>query len=328
MGWNDTLSALSHVLAGLYPFRDESYRIVVEAGIPPEYVPFKDRAIDNWFQIIRTANNRKKVLDVVEVALNEHPENSVLLEVKKENGELKPVKAPAVDRELPWKGDLSGEKLEKIMGTQSTLLPVSFLEIGVRRAQSVAKVLLPTGESGSGFLLNNNLFLTNHHVIKDRDQALAADVLFNYQKSAAGLDLPSTNLKLDPDKGFATFAEQDWTLIRMRGDANADWGAIELQEVNIAVTERVNIIQHPSGGPKQIAIYHNIVAYAGVNRIQYLTDTLPGSSGSPVFDSHWQVVALHRSGGWIVEPGTKDHVFRNEGVNINRVVQGLREAGL
>lgn len=60
MGWNETLTALSYVLAGLYPFRDESYRIVLESGIPPEYVPFKDRAIDNWFQIVRTANNRKK----------------------------------------------------------------------------------------------------------------------------------------------------------------------------------------------------------------------------------------------------------------------------
>src|SRR5829696_5307050 len=119
MGWNDTLTDLSHVLAGLYPFREESYRIVVKAGVPPEYVSFKDRPIDNWFQIILTASHRNKVLDVVEVALNEHPENSVLLEVKKENGELKPVKAPAVDKELPWKGDLSGENLEKIMGKQS-----------------------------------------------------------------------------------------------------------------------------------------------------------------------------------------------------------------
>ena len=29
----------------------------------------------------------------------------------------------------------------------------------------------------------------------------------------------------------------------------------------------------------------------------YLADTLPGSSGSPVLNNRWEVVALHHSGG-------------------------------
>lgn len=326
MAWNETLTALNYVLAGLYPFPGESHRIVVEAGIKPEFVAFKDRAIDNWFEILRTANNMEKVLDVLRVVLKQHPENSVLVQAQK--GELKPVQAPKVDTDLPWKGSLSGETLEKIMGQQATFLPVSFLELGVQRARSVAKVQFDTGESGSGFLLNDNVLVTNHHVIGDAAEASAAQVLFNYQTSTSGRDHEPIPFKLDPDRGFATSAEHDWTMIRMSADANADWGAIEINEVDISATERVNIIQHPSGGPKQIAIYHNVVAYVGDNRIQYLTDTLPGSSGSPVFDSQWNVVALHHSGGWILEPGTKNQVFRNEGVNINRVVQGRKAAGL
>jgi V8-like Glu-specific endopeptidase len=326
MAWNETLTALNYVLAGLYPFRDESYRIVVEAGIKPEFVAFKDRAIDNWFEILRTANNMEKVLDVVRVVLKQHPQNAVLVQAEK--GELKPVQAaPKIDQDLPWKSNISGENLEKIMGRQATFLPVSFLELGVQRARCVAKVKCYNGESGSGFLLNDNIFLTNHHVIPDAAQASEAQVLFNYQTSTTGRDNEPKSFKLDPDKGFATFTEHDWTLIRMSGDANTEWGAIELNEVDISATDRVNIIQHPIGGPKQIAIYHNVVAYVGENRIQYLTDTLPGSSGSPVFDNQWQVVALHRSGGWILEPGTKNQVFRNEGVNINRVVQGRKAAG-
>lgn len=323
---NETRTALNYVLAGLYPFPSDPYRIVQEAGIPPQFVAFRAKAIDTWYEILRTADNRDKVSDVVRVALKEHPENPVLLQAEK--GEIKPVQAPAVGGDLPWKGNLSADSVEKIMGSQPTFLPVSFLEIGVQRARAVAKVQFAGGESGSGFLLRNNLFVTNHHVIPDRGRAAAAELLFNYQKSAADLDLTPSSFRLDPDGGFATSDEHDWTLVRVSGDANAQWGATEIKEVDVRATDRVNIIQHPSGGPKQIAIYHNVVAYVGENRIQYLTDTLPGSSGSPVFDSKWQVIALHRSGGWILEPGTKNHVFRNEGVNINRVLEGLRSAGL
>jgi V8-like Glu-specific endopeptidase len=60
-------------------------------------------------------------------------------------------------------------------------------------------------------------------------------------------------------------------------------------------------------------------------RVQYLTDTEPGSSGSPVFDSQWRLVALHHSGGWLPEPGRETKFYRNEGININRVIDGLKQ---
>ncbi|MBU6351013.1 MAG: trypsin-like peptidase domain-containing protein [Chloroflexi bacterium] len=81
-------------------------------------------------------------------------------------------------------------------------------------------------------------------------------------------------------------------------------------------------------GPKQIALYHNLVVYSDGQRVQYLTDTLPGSSGSPVFNSAWQVVALHHSGGWLREPGSKQMYYRNEGIHVNAVLQGLRNADI
>jgi len=60
--------------------------------------------------------------------------------------------------------------------------------------------------------------------------------------------------------------------------------------------------------------------------VQYLTDTLPGSSGSPVFDKDWRLVALHHSGGWIPEPGSRDRVFRNQGIHVDRVIEVLNQA--
>ncbi|HVG20431.1 MAG TPA: trypsin-like peptidase domain-containing protein [Blastocatellia bacterium] len=326
MAWNDNLTALNYVLAGLYPFPKESYRIVVESDIPPQQVAFRDKAIDTWFEILHVADIRGKVTNVIRAALKDHPENSVLIQAEK--GELSQAKAPTIDKDLKWKGDLSPDTLEKIMGKQSTFLPVSFLETGLKRARAVARIRLSNGELGTGFLIKDNLLVTNNHVMPNSGLALGAEIQFNYQQAASGRDLEPTILHLDPDRGFKTSVEDDWTFIRVKEDANADWGAIEVEEVDVSKTERVNIIQHPSGGPKQIAIYHNVVAYVDDKQVQYLTDTLPGSSGSPVFDSRWQIVALHHSGGWILEPQTKNPVFRNEGININRIVEGLKQADL
>jgi V8-like Glu-specific endopeptidase len=324
VAWNNSLTALNYVLAGLYPFPSESYRMVTEAGIPPQFVAFREKAIDTWYEILRAAETRGKVIDLVRVALKEHPEHSVLIQAAK--GDLTQLTAPTVGKDLTWKGDLSVDTVEKIMSTQSTFLPVNFLETGLLRARAVARIKLANGELGTGFLTSNNIFVTNNHVIPDVEKATSATIQFNYQQSAKGLDLEPTNLRLDPAKGFKTSTEDDWTFIRVSGDANADWGVIEMEEIDVSKTERVNIIQHPSGGPKQIAIYHNVVAYTDEKRVQYLTDTLPGSSGSPVFDNQWRLVALHHSGGWILEPQSKSHVFRNEGININRVLKELNQS--
>ena len=105
-------------------------------------------------------------------------------------------------------------------------------------------------------------------------------------------------------------------------------GALPLESANPKVEDEVVIIQHAGGGQKQIALSHNLVAFVSDRRLQYLTDTLEGSSGSPVFDVTWSVVALHFGGGSIREPDTSGVVFRNQGTLINRVIDGLQQAGL
>lgn len=62
--------------------------------------------------------------------------------------------------------------------------------------------------------------------------------------------------------------------------------------------------------------------------VQYLTDTLKGSSGSPVFNSDWEVVALPHSGGGN-KPGEpelpKGIKSRNEGIFINNIIQFVKD---
>lgn len=324
MAFDQDLISLNYVLADLYPVTDETRRIVSSAGLSPAQIPFRPKAIDTWYEILTAAKTRGKLSELIQVALKDYPDNSVLIQA--EMGGLKAVAGPGVDR--TWKGGFPVDQLEKIMAKQSTLLPIAFLEAGLKCSRSVARVVLDEGTVGTGFLTNNNVLVTNHHVIEDAAQAKNATIQFNYQQTHTGLDIEPKTFQLDPDGGFLSSNEDDWTLVRTSGDANADWGAIPVDAVEIEKTRRVNIIQHPSGGPKQIALYHNVITFADDRRIQYLTDTLPGSSGSPVFDDQWRVVALHHSGGWLLEPGTKNHVFRNEGININLIAKALAQSGL
>ena len=59
--------------------------------------------------------------------------------------------------------------------------------------------------------------------------------------------------------------------------------------------QRVAIIQHPGGFLKKISMQNNFVADADDRLVQYYTSTQAGSSGSPVFDDDFAVVAIHHS---------------------------------
>ena len=326
MAWNPTLTLLRNALADIYVTAREARRIAEEAGLKPQYLDLSGDAVNIWHDILREADKRQKVHAIIDVALVENPGHP-LFEAARQ-GLLNPVAGVDIQRGVDWHGDIAPERLERITGVRNSLLPIAFLDTGLRRAQCVVRILRSDGASGSGFLIEDNLVITNNHVLATQDAAAAATVQFNYQKTADGLDAPVYATRLLPAEIFATSIDEDWTVVRVEGNVNDRWGAIPLGPAAVQREDWVNIIQHPAGGPKQIALYHNVVVYADERRVQYLTDTMPGSSGSPVFNSTWQVVALHHSGGWLREPGAKELYYRNEGIHINIVLQGLHDAGI
>jgi endonuclease G len=68
------------------------------------------------------------------------------------------------------------------------------------------------------------------------------------------------------------------------------------------------------------------------NWMHYTTDTQPGSSGSPVFNDQWLVVALHHSGvpktdknGKVSRKNGEVEWIANEGVRISCIYKALEE---
>jgi V8-like Glu-specific endopeptidase len=328
--WTKKLTLLRDVLASLLPFRQDAVPYLDAAGIGWLTIDLGGNPVTLWHNILAYANANGQVADLVNAVLEKFPKNPHLLAYKQDADEDYNL-GPDI-KDTAWRDGETVETLEKITGSVSTLLPISFLATGLQRAKSVARVYIKRGskaEVGTGFLVAGNVFVTNNHVIKDAETAAIAVLQFDYEESEDGNPLEITEFALDPLKGFATSVKDDWTAIRVKGDANKKFAALALVEnITVQKDDFVNIIQHPGGRFKQIGLYHNLVTFSNDKIVQYLTDTEPGSSGSPVFNSQWQVVALHHSGGILREPGSIQRLLRNEGININIVIKGLQENNL
>lgn len=218
--------------------------------------------------------------------------------------------------------DQADKNFEKIID-DNNLKPIAFLEQGIAVSKSVAHITLADGGLATGFLITPDVLLTNHHVFRAKDDAQGAKIRFNYQIDLYGNFLPVDEYDCDPESLFKNSEALDYAVVRITGEAGTKWGYLKINPIDIKVNEKVNIIQHPAGGPKQIAMNDNEAKYVDETIVQYITDTLPGSSGSPVFNDRWQVIALHHSGGNIPEPSTNSIHFRNEGIRIGAIGKDL-----
>jgi V8-like Glu-specific endopeptidase len=226
-----------------------------------------------------------------------------------------------------WRATTTAAQVqEKIVG-ENTLRDIAFLEEGQRVGRAVAYLTTP-GWSGTGFLISEDLLITNAHVIPDRGTAVGARVRFNFQRSWSGRAREVSEWRPKDDGVFLSSPELDFTIVELAGSPGREWGWLPLRPAtSVKRDDRVNIIQHAGGLHKQISFQNNFVVYVGVPLIQYVTSTLPGSSGSPVLDDRWQVVALHHAGGNLLEPSSGQHYFRNEGILSSAILQALGDLG-
>ncbi len=234
--------------------------------------------------------------------------------------------------------------LERIVGPGKEFLPAYFLVEGARRQAAVARIRLknahlglPAGSGwGTGFLVSPSLLLTNNHVIPDKAFAKSTlKIQFNFQNDLTGALLAVEEYDLDGDAFFLTSPETqlDYTLIRVKPNdgglpgatpvlPGTKWGSISLMDSLIpAIGQMMNVVQHPDGRPKEIILHQNEVTAVFPNVVHYRADTEPGSSGSPVFNNQWQLLALHHAGGKQAPSG---EWLSNEGIRLDRIIADIR----
>ncbi len=316
---------LIDALASLVFFREDTIPYLIRAGIDPSRITLAGNAEVFWFNIVLYAYNTNKLDKLVDAFLSAYPENPHLLKFKEGKDDDYSIGAD-IRTAVKWEND-DPKLLEKITGKSTTLLPISFLSTGLEKAKSVARVVVEKvgqkRELGTGFLIADNYFITNNHVIDSIATAEVTTLQFDYEESMNKNVIDPVTFWLDPALGFETSRADDWTLVKVRGNPNKEYHYLDLVGAPTHEGDFVNIIQHPGGRYKQIGLYHNMVTFCNDKIVQYLTDTEAGSSGSPVFNSDWELVALHHSGGMLREPGSPMRLMRNEGINIQAVIEGV-----
>ena len=89
--------------------------------------------------------------------------------------------------------------------------------------------------------------------------------------------------------------------------------------------EPVNIIQHPKGKRKQVILSSNRVTNIYEKFIQYKADADFSSSGSPVFNQQWQLVALHHAAVAKTKDDSTLEIEVEQGVRTCEIVKDLKK---
>jgi endonuclease G, mitochondrial len=203
--------------------------------------------------------------------------------------------------------EIDNDLMERVIGATRDFLAVAFLERAVRATRCVGRIETRLGGGrrgyGTGALVSSRLLLTNHHVLRTAEHAANSVVEFDYQLDALGQPLTVQRFDLDPQAFFLNDPRLDFALVAVASAsaqrqllADYGWSPLIREEGKIRLGDCVNVVQHPRGEMKQVVIRENKLLDLLETVAHYEADTEPGSSGSPVFNDEWEMVALHHSG--------------------------------
>lgn len=254
---------------------------------------------------------------------------------------------------------LRGLGRERKLGKTTDFVSVEFFEQGLRAARAVGRIETPFS-FGTGFLVGNDLMLTNNHVLDSGAIAEGSTLILDAEENRFGAPKQTQVFRFDPGRFFATDPELDFSFVAIEPQSDlgapvADYGYHPLiaGEGKIRVGDSVNLVQHPGGGLKNVVVHNSQLIFLANDAVEdafcfYTSDTDEGSSGAPVFNDLWEVIALHhasvpktnengklvdRHGKVLSVQKARAHPeeivwIANEGVRVSRLVKRFRELEL
>jgi len=260
------------------------------------------------------------LLDKAEAEYRKTPEE--IKAIRRENASKSAIELDGPERAERRRAMLSvtarediADAFERYVG-DNDLVPINYLLRGYQRGRAVGRVRYFDRREGkpavaTGFLISPQLLITNHHVFPAQDLASFtqlfddATVDFGFEFDPDGNRGEPVVYELDPQAFFHTNQDLDLALVAVKTTDRS--GRRQLNEQGYLVLngmlgkagmgDSATIIQHPEGREKQIALRKNEIIDLDLPKvIIYASDTAQGSSGAPVFNDEWQVIALHSAG--------------------------------
>ncbi len=280
----------------------------------------------NAFDLVSWAAARGTLAALIVAAHNASPANAKIQEIATA---VELTALTVIDAKVA-----SAPAFEKFVSDNIVLLDVEKWRVGQTHAEwRVCRIDAGNDAAGTGFLVGPDLVLTNYHVVQSLiapqlgaaagwiarfDHKVGADgktlapgrvVKFAAQWCVDHAPFSTFDTQPDPKGGDPSNEELDFALIRLAekiGDEPISpkseelRGWVALQDVKLVATKKqmISILQHPRGGPMKLArgMAEKLALNAAGNRVRHGVPTEPGSSGSPMFDQDWNLVALHHSG--------------------------------
>ncbi len=191
--------------------------------------------------------------------------------------------------------------LERILSDPGVDLPVSYFERLLEVSRAVGMIRGDSPQfSSTGFLVGDGLVVTANHAIPDEATAADAVIVMDLETSASGQEKTPQEFRLDPDRLCVFVPDLDLTVVAAArrsagGAAIGDYGRIGGAATSVRAGDRINLVHHPMGGRKRIAIREGRVLMAEETRLFYEAATSPGSGGAPVLNDSFGIVAMHHA---------------------------------
>ena len=253
---------------------------------------------------------------------------------------------PETEEEKGFAPSKNETNQEKFMNNK--LLDARFIAGASDIQACVGRIRTSDDGYGTGFRISENLVMTAAHVFTNSREGV---IHFHYYEppllGCPGSKIPqiAQPFSLEPEDFFYANDCLDFAVIAISGTADElkGVGIISALEIGKCLTnEHTNIFSHPEGQPMKVSLRQNVAVEqprkklmvgldkqwiskdnmsARPNVVIHESDTEGGSSGAPIFNDKWQLVAIHQ--GYTEEKHGKSVCVGNYGCLMKYIVEDM-----